>query len=99
VNKWIVNTEMTPFILEAEQLLLNYKGSDYETLAEQLKTKNNGLIKSCTMNGKSHDELHKWLHPHMNLIETLDDAADKAEADKIIDQLKISFQTYNTYFQ
>lgn len=98
-EKWKVNTEMTPHILEAEQILLHYTDGDYEQLAEQLETKNKGLIKSCTMNGKSHDELHKWLHPHMQLIEALDDAENKEEADKTIAELIKSFQTYHTYFQ
>ena len=98
-QKWKVNEEMSPFILEAEQILMQYDGSNYENLAEQLESKNKGLIKSCTMDGKSHDELHKWLHPHMQLIEALDDAESKSEADKIIAELKSSFKTYHTYFQ
>lgn len=98
-QKWIVNEEMSPFILEAEQILMQYDGSNFENLAEQLENKNKGLIKSCTMDGKSHDELHKWLLPHMQLIEALDDAESKSEADKIITQIKSSFQTYHTYFK
>jgi hypothetical protein len=98
-QKWNVNLEMTPYILEAEQILLQYKGNDYNALAEQLKNKNNGLIKSCTMDGKSHEELHKWLHPHIQLIDALEDAENKEEADKIISELKASFQTYHNYFQ
>ena len=50
--KWKINLEMTPYILEAEQILLQYNDNDYNALAEQLKNKNNGLIKSCTMDGK-----------------------------------------------
>ncbi|MEZ4950622.1 MAG: hypothetical protein R2784_14740 [Saprospiraceae bacterium] len=84
---------------EAEQILLQYNDNDYNALAEQLKNKNNGLIKSCTMDGKSHEELHKWLHPHIQLIDALEDAENKEEADKIISELKASFQTYHNYFQ
>jgi len=98
-QKWKVNSEMTPYILGAEQILMGYNGSDHKGLAEQLKAKNEGLIKSCTMDGKSHEELHKWLHPHMQLIEDLDDAESAEEADIIIDKLKTSFQTYHKYFE
>jgi len=98
-QKWKVNLEMTPYILEAEQILLQYNDNDYDALAEQLKNKNNRLIKSCTMDGKSHEELHKWLHPHIQLIDALEDAENKEEADKIISELKVSFQTYHNYFQ
>jgi hypothetical protein len=70
-EKWKVNAEMIPHILEGEEILAKYDNTDYKTLAKQLKEKNSGLIKSCTIEGKSHDELHKWLHPHIELITTL----------------------------
>jgi hypothetical protein len=100
--KWAVNAEMKPFILESESILNTYIASgstDYKTLAKELADKNSGLIKSCTMDGKSHDELHKWLHPHMALIESLQDADNADAADKIINDLKSSFELYNQHFQ
>jgi hypothetical protein len=65
-EKWMVNEEMKPYIFEAEKILFDFVeagSTDYHTLAAQLKEKNSGLIKSCTMKDESHDELHKWLHP------------------------------------
>ena len=67
-EKWLVNEEMKPFILEAETILIEFiesGSSNYTTLAAKLKEKNTGLIKSCTMKGEGHEELHKWLHPHI----------------------------------
>ena len=98
-EKWKVNAEMTPFILEGKEILAKYDNIDYKTLAKQLKEKNSGLIKSCTMDGKSHDELHKWLHPHMELIESLEKAENEQSANTVIEQLKKSFKTYSNYFQ
>jgi hypothetical protein len=101
-EKWFVNEEMKPFILEAENILTEYINnnlSDYKTLAEQLKEKNSGLIKSCTMKGESHDELHKWLYPHTELIESLSKAESTEEASEIIANLQASFLTYHQYFQ
>lgn len=101
-QKWMVNKEMKPFILESETVLNKYnnvESNDYKTLAAQLKDKNSGLIKSCTMKGESHDELHKWLHPHMELIEELENAQDPEEAAVIISELEKSFETYHNYFQ
>ena len=101
-EKSLVNEEMKPFILEAENILTEYINnnlSDYKTLAEQLKEKNSGLIKSCTMKGESHDELHKWLYPHIELIESLSKAESTEEASEIIANLQASFLTYNQYFQ
>lgn len=100
-QKWIVNEEMKPYILESETVLDEYikaESNDYTTLAAQLKEKNSGLIKSCTMKGASHDELHKWLHPHMELIKVLGNARDPKEAAVIISKLEKSFKTYHNYF-
>lgn len=41
-EKWLVNEEMKPFILEAETILKEFMANgstDYQTLAEQLKEK------------------------------------------------------------
>lgn len=100
--KWFVNEEMKPFIFEAESILnqhIESQSQDYQTLAAQLKDKNSGLIKSCTMKGESHDELHKWLYPHIELIESLSKAESTEQANKIITDLQTSFSTYNQYFQ
>ena len=101
-EKWLVNEEMKPFIEESETLLNNYitsDGTDYQALAEQIKEQNSQLIKSCTMDGKSHDELHKWLHPHIDFIEDLGNASDVEASKNNIEQLKSSFETYKEYFQ
>ena len=73
-DKWLVNAEMKPHLEKQHDLLQDYsstKNDDYLALANQLKEANNDLIKSCTMEGKSHDELHKWLYPHIQLIDSL----------------------------
>ncbi len=80
-------------------MLNQYDNADYKELGEQLGGQNKRLIKSCTMKGKSHDELHKWLHPHMQLVEALEDAENEQNANKTIKQLKESFQTFHNYFQ
>ncbi|MBK8633817.1 MAG: hypothetical protein IPN72_09745 [Saprospiraceae bacterium] len=101
-EKWAVNEEMKPFISDSEKILNEFiakKSNDFISLAAQLKEKNAGLVKSCTMQGASHDELHKWLHPHMELIKSLANASDLEAASKTIDELKESFITYNQFFQ
>lgn len=101
-KKWEVNEEMKPFILEAEILLNEYidnGASDYQTLASQLKDKNKGLIQNCSMKGVSHDELHKWLHPHMDLIDFFGKSEGNEDAQVIIQQLEKSFDTFHLYFE
>ena len=101
-NKWQVNAEMTPHIERAHAIFIEFKSqenSDYRELANDLEVQNTKLIKSCNMKGQSHDELHKWLHPHMKLIEDLKDADSPDEAQPLIAQLEQSFQTYHMYFE
>lgn len=101
-QKWQVNVEMVPFILGSEKILNDYVSAgsnDWSLLATQLKEKNSGLIKSCTMKGKSHDELHKWLHPHMELINAMSQAKSGTDAEVLISELKKSFEAFHLYFQ
>lgn len=98
-QKWKVNEEMTPYILDGEKLLNEHDNAEYAQLAQELKAKNMQLINSCTMKGKSHDELHKWLHPHMDLIGQLENAENDSEASKVVAELKESFEVFHTYFQ
>lgn len=99
---WKVNDEMKPYIESGETLIKNYlntNGEDYKTLATQLKEENGKLIKSCTMDGKSHEELHKWLHPHMELLDKLDQADSQDAAKEVIQELINSMGVYHKYFQ
>lgn len=98
-KKWKVNEEMMPFILESEQLVLKYNDDDYLALAEQLFELNNNLIKSCTMDGPAHDELHKWLHPHIDLLKKLKAAEDQSQSTKLIQEIKDSFVVFHAYFE
>ena len=101
-EKWVINEEMKPHIKEAQLIFNKYTSSgdeDYKKLANELKQQNNRLIKSCTMDGKSHDELHKWLHPHIGLIDDLADAASPKDANVVLDLLEESFDAFDVYFQ
>ena len=73
--------------------------TDYQTLATSLQENINLLTSNCTMTGKAHDELHKWLLPY---IDTVDEFAAQTEVStyvNLLDEIKISFTTFNQYFQ
>ncbi len=100
-QKWIVNEEMKPFVAKGELLVNTYvtaKLTDHQELAKQLKTENDALIKSCTMKGKDHDELHKWLAPHLGLVEELEKETDPAKAAQTVTALQKSYVLYHEYF-
>ncbi len=100
--RWLVNAEMKPFVVAGSRLLDDFiaqNGTDYKALAKNLGVENDKLIKSCTMTGKSHDELHKWLHPHLELVKQLAEAKDEAAAHVLVDKLKKSYLLYSEFFE
>lgn len=100
-ERWKVNPEMIPHLQAAEKRLIAYRDNsetDYKTLAMELKSYNDQLISSCTMQGESHDQLHLWLHPHIKLVKALSEAKNVEEADSIIAELKVSYEKYHKYF-
>ncbi|MBF8456757.1 hypothetical protein IV494_06130 [Kaistella sp. G5-32] len=99
-EKWPVNNEMKPFITETETLLNSYKpeNGDYKMLATNLNAANEKLVKSCTMTGTPHENLHVWLAPHMKEIEKLQKADNREDANKIVGELKESMEKYHEYF-
>lgn len=101
-EKWAVNEEMKPFVSAGIGLVDDYIAngeSDYHALAGNLKEQNDQLIRSCTMTGKGHDELHKWLHPHLELVHQLENTTDDTQADGLVTQLQDSYDLYGEYFQ
>lgn len=101
-EKWMINDEMKPYVAQGEAALNDYIASnntDYKSLASKLKDADNKLISSCTMEGESHDELHKWLHPHLELVGDLDAAQSDKEAAEEVQKLKKSYDNFWIYFQ
>ncbi|NQU53856.1 MAG: hypothetical protein HQ522_15105 [Bacteroidetes bacterium] len=101
-EKWLVNSEMKPFVAKGEKLINEYianNNTEYKALAAQLKEQNSQLISSCTMDGKSHEVLHEWLHPHLEIVKELSSAETNEVANEIVVRLKTSYGMYHQYFQ
>ncbi len=99
--KWVVNEEMKPFVAKGELLVNTYvngKLTDHQALAKEIKAENELLIKSCTMKGKDHDELHKWLAPHLGLVDELEKETDATKAAETVAALQNSYALYHEYF-
>jgi hypothetical protein len=72
---------------------------DYNDLAVKLQGNLDLLTSSCTMTGKAHDELHKWLLPYIDLVKELSTAENDTEAEQAYKEIQSSFETFNTYFK
>ncbi len=101
-EKWEIEAEMMGHIKEGEKRLRKYLNSaedDYLKLAKSLSESNSNLIFSCSMTGPAHDMLHKWLHPHLRLVNELEKAESAEEAEKLVAALSESYGIFGAYFQ
>lgn len=101
-RKWQVKADMSPHILKGEALVDAYvqqNQTDYKKLAQEVDAQNSQLIDNCSMEGASHDALHKWLQPHLELVDQLGKETDPEKAQQTALQLQRSYQQYHQYFQ
>jgi TolA-binding protein len=101
-EKWKVDSNMMPHIRNMESDInsfSNLEKKDYKSLAEKLQSNIDLLTSNCTMEGKAHDELHKWLLPYIDLVTELSKAQNETEAAKQFENIQTSFRTFNQYFQ
>jgi len=101
-EKWKVDENMITHIRNMENDLSNFKGTtlkEYKILSENLQKNVDLLTSNCTMKGKAHDELHKWLLPFLGLAEEFEASKNDQEFEEKYQAIKISFITFNTYFE
>jgi hypothetical protein len=101
-EKWKVEGNMITHIRNMEidiNSFANVEQKDFKSLAEKLQSNIDLLTSNCTMEGKAHDELHKWLLPYIDVVKELSEAKDETEASKQFKNIQTSFTTFNQYFQ
>ncbi len=101
-QKWKVKDDMSPYILKGEQLVDDYvrqSKTDYKALAQDVDAQNEQLIQNCSMEGASHDALHQWVQPHLELVEKLQEEKDPAAAQATVLELQQSYKRYHQSFQ
>ena len=101
-EKWKVDANMLVHIRNMENDVISFdkvEQKDYKSLGEKLQSNIDLLTSSCTMKGKAHDELHKWLLPYIDLVKELSEAKKETEAEKQFQNIQTSFTTFNQYFQ
>jgi hypothetical protein len=101
-EKWKVDANMITHIRNMENDInsfANVEQKDFKSLAEKLQSNIDLLTSNCTMKGKAHDELHKWLLPYIDMVKELSEAKDETEASKQFENIQISYTTFNQYFQ
>lgn len=101
-EKWEVNKEMMAHIKNMESDInaaLSKSNPNYEELGSKLDENIGLLTSNCTMTGKAHDELHKWLLPFIDLVKELNAADSKEDQKKSFEAIQESMNEFNTYFK
>lgn len=101
-EKWKVDAAMLTHIRNMENDVISFakiEQKDYKLIAKKLQINVDLLTSNCTMKGKAHDELHKWLLPYIDIVNELSEAKDETKAAKYFEKIQNSFTTFNNYFQ
>ncbi len=104
-KKWEVVPEMMIFLKNMDKAVLefseqqNRSSKEYQNLALLIDKNIRDLTVNCTMKGKAHDELHKWLVPFIQLSTDFDEAKNIEEQKVVVEEIKKSFKVFNTYFR
>jgi hypothetical protein len=101
-EKWKVDEAMLLHIRSMESDVFSFsklKEKEYKTLAISLQSKINLLTSNCTMKGKAHDELHKWLLPYIDLVKEFSESKDETTLNEQFQKIQTSFTTFNQYFK
>lgn len=101
-EKWKVNKEMMVHIKNMESdidAVSNQSSPNYEELGSKLDENIGLLTSNCTMTGKAHDELHKWLIPFIDLVKELNAADSKEKQQQSFEAIQESMNEFNTYFK
>lgn len=99
--KWSANTETTDGVREMLTLIKDNKTTtidDYKKLGVTLNNVKNTVVKECTMEGASHDNLHVWLHPLIEKIELLQKIQNAEEGAQLTSNIKMHLEGYYDYF-
>lgn len=101
-QKWSVPTPMMSYLRNIEQAVQNFDqqpGQNSATLAKTIQDNLSGLVTHCTMEGKAHDELHKWLIPFLALSDDYAKATNPQVQEAKRQEIKQSLAVFNSFFQ
>ena len=100
-QKWVVAKPMMAHIRSLEKAVqdVDVAGVDHAALAAQVQENLGRLVTNCTMKGKAHDELHKWLMPFLGLSAEYSKATDPQVQQAKLQEIKQSLLVFNEYFE
>jgi len=74
------------------------QGPDHAVLATEIQENLGRLVTNCTMEGKAHDELHKWLMPFLGLSADYSKATDLQVQQHKLNEIKHALLVFQRVF-
>lgn len=72
---------------------------DYATVANELQTGLDKMIKQCRMQGPDHEALHQWLEPLLQNVANMEKATDEKKASGFFNTIEGQLKIYHQYFE
>ena len=101
-KKWVVAKPMMAHMLNLERAVRGFDrnpGRDHAALATEIQDNLGRLVTSCTMEGKPHDELHKWLMPFLGLSADYSKTTDPQVQQQKLQEIKQALLVFYEYFE
>lgn len=101
-SKWKANPETTKGVDKMLSLIESSNTKtvkDYQALASKLNEVKNFVVKECTMEGPSHDNLHVFLHPLIEKIDSLGEVSTVAKGSEVKAGIKENLKEFYNYFK
>lgn len=100
-KKWDANIETTDGVnamLDYIDAISPTTVAEYHELASKLNDEKNFVIKECTMEGPSHDNLHIFLHPLIDKIAALGKVSTAEQGAAVTETIVENLEAYTEYF-
>jgi uncharacterized membrane protein len=101
-EKWVSDAHTRAKVLQMQRSLSEYEKSGsqhYRVLADSLTGQLNRLIAGCTMEGRAHEELHKWLAPLTENIKYLSNEESPLSASTSAREIATFLDSFDQFFE
>lgn len=103
--KWNSDETTNKNVTELETILHRFADkqpkltADFISVANELQTGLDKMIKECRMQGEDHEALHQWLEPLIENVGQLKKASDEKKASTLVDEISEQLNNYHQYFE
>jgi len=93
------NIKALQVIADAFSKRTNTVPDDFHTVADELQSGLNKVMKECRMKGADHDALHHWLEPILMEVKDLKAIMHIGDGNKSFEKVHRQLKVYNHYFE